>query len=100
VRSLRGGQAGSALAREHDTPSDSSVRLARAIRALREERGLKQIEVASAAGTSEAHVSRVEHATTRAGWELVIRLLDGMGVTVHDLADAYARAERGELEGG
>jgi len=77
--------------------SDSLVRLGRAIRALREERGLKQIELATAAGTSEAHVSRVESASTSAGWDLVMRLLDGMEATLADLTDAYTRVEGGEL---
>lgn len=98
MRSLRGGQRVPIQPGATDMSSDSLVRLGRAIRALREERGLKQIELAAAAGTSEAHVSRVESASTSAGWDLVMRLLDGMEATVSELADLYSRepADSGE----
>jgi hypothetical protein len=45
-------------------------------------------------------VSDIERARNNPGWTLVVRLLDGLDATVGDLADAYARAERGELAGG
>lgn len=82
----------------YDNPPDSLVYLGRALRALREDRGLKQIELAADAGATESQVSDIERAQNNPGWTLIVRLLDGMGATVADLADAYSRAERGELD--
>lgn len=82
---------------DYDNPPDSLVHLGHALRALREDRGLKQIELATAAGTTESQVSDIERAQNNPGWLLVARLLDGLGATVADLADAYGRSERGEL---
>jgi transcriptional regulator with XRE-family HTH domain len=81
---------------DYDNPPDSLVRLGRAIRALREERGLKQIELGAAAGATESQVSDIERAQNNPGWVLIARLLEGLDATVVDLADAYADAERGE----
>lgn len=83
---------------DYETPPDSLRLLGRALRALREDRDLKQIEVATAADATESQVSDIERAQNNPGWILIARLLDGMGATVADLADAYGRAERGELD--
>lgn len=92
------GQRVSTLPRaDYETPPDALRHLGRALRALREDRGLKQIELATAAGATESQVSDIERAQNNPGWILVARLLDGMGATLADLADAYGRAERGEL---
>ena len=83
---------------DYENPPDSLRLLGRALKALREARGLKQIEVATAADATESQVSDIERAQNNPGWRLIARLLDGMGATVADLADAYQRAERGELD--
>lgn len=83
---------------DYENPPDSLRYLGRALRALREDRGLKQIELATAAETTESQVSDIERAQNNPGWILVARLLDGMGATPADLAGAYARAERGQLD--
>lgn len=77
---------------DYDNPPDSLVHLGRALRALREARGLKQIELAIAAGATESQVSDIERAQNNPGWVLVARLLDGLDATVGDLAEAYSRA--------
>lgn len=82
---------------DYDNPPEPLVHLGLALRALREAKGLKQIELGAAAGATESQVSDIERARNNPGWILVVRLLDGLGATVGDLADAYARAERGEL---
>jgi transcriptional regulator with XRE-family HTH domain len=79
-------------------PPDSLVYLGRALRALREDRGLKQIEVAIRADAAESQVSDIERARSNPGWIVVARLLDAMGVTVAEFAEAYAAAERRGLE--
>lgn len=83
---------------EYDNPPDDLVHLGRALKALREDRGLKQIELATAAGATESQVSDIERAQNNPGWVLVTRLLHGLEASVDDLADAYARAKRGELD--
>jgi len=83
---------------DYNNPPESLVRLGHALKAMREERGLKQIELGTAAGATESQVSDIERAQNNPGWILIARLLDGMDATVGDLADAYARAEHGELE--
>lgn len=59
---------------------------------------MKQIELAAAAEATESQVSDIERAQNNPGWILIARLLDGLDATVSDLADAYGRAERGELD--
>jgi transcriptional regulator with XRE-family HTH domain len=99
VRRPQGGQRVPAVPRaDYDNPPDALVYLGRALRALREERGLKQIEVGTAAGATESQVSDIERAANNPGWVLIARLLDGLDATIGDLADAYSRAERGELD--
>lgn len=83
---------------DYENPPESLRYLGRALRALREERGLKQIELATAADATESQVSDIERAQNNPGWVLIARLLDGLDATVADLADAYGRAERGELD--
>jgi transcriptional regulator with XRE-family HTH domain len=66
------------------------------MRTLREDRGLKQIELGAAAGATESQVSDIERAANNPGWTLIARLLDGLGASVADLGEAYERAARGE----
>lgn len=80
----------------HENPPDSLIYLGRALRALREERDLKQIEVGAAADATESQVSDIERAQNNPGWILIARLLAGMDASIADLADAYGRAESGE----
>lgn len=77
-----------------DTPPPELARLGAALKALREERGLKQIEVASGAGMTESQVSDIERGKNNPGWLLLIRLLvDGLSASPRDLALAYEEAE-------
>lgn len=73
----------------HDPPPPELLRLGKALRALRRGKGLKQIELATAAGVSESQVSDVERGRNNPGWLLICRLLDGLGVSLADLAEAY-----------
>jgi transcriptional regulator with XRE-family HTH domain len=77
----------------YDTPPPELARLGAAMKVLREERGLKQIEVASGADMTESQVSDIERGKNSPGWLLLIRLLvDGLDADLHDLATAYERA--------
>jgi HTH-type transcriptional regulator/antitoxin HipB len=64
-------------------------RLGRALRQLRHEKGLKQIEVASGANVTEAQVSELERGRNDARWTTVARIVeDGLGASFDDLAQA------------
>lgn len=81
----------------YDTPPPELARLGAALKALREERDLKQIEAASGADMTESQVSDIERGKNNPGWLLLIRLLvDGLGADLGDLAAAYERAAEGE----
>ena len=68
------------------------VRLGAAIKELRKRQGLKQIELATAAGTTESQVSDIERGKNNPGWLLLARLVNGLGLSFSDLAEAYERA--------
>jgi transcriptional regulator with XRE-family HTH domain len=77
----------------YDTPPPELARLGAALKTLREERDLKQIEAASGADMTESQVSDIERGKNNPGWLLLIRLLvDGLGADLGDLAAAYERA--------
>jgi transcriptional regulator with XRE-family HTH domain len=62
------------------------------LKALREARGLKQIEAASRADMTESQVSDIERGKNNPGWLLLIRLLTaGLDANLGDLAAAYER---------
>jgi transcriptional regulator with XRE-family HTH domain len=76
----------------YDTPPPELARLGAALKALREERGLKQIEAASQADMTESQVSDIERGKNNPGWLLLIRLLvAGLDADLGDLAAAYER---------
>jgi transcriptional regulator with XRE-family HTH domain len=64
--------------------------LGRAVRAIRQERGLSQVQLAEATGFMQSWISNVEHGRRNPSWSNVIRLAEGLGVNVSELA---ARAQ-------
>lgn len=81
----------------YDKPPPELAQLGAALKALREERGLKQIEAASGAAMTESQVSDIERGKNNPGWLLLIRLLvDGLDAGLDDLAAAYERAGESE----
>jgi transcriptional regulator with XRE-family HTH domain len=76
---------------DYGEPPAELVRLGAAIKALRKRQGLKQIELATAAGMTESQVSEIERGKNNPGWLLLVRVVrDGLGLTVEDLAEAYS----------
>lgn len=67
--------------------------LGRAVRRLREERGLTQEELASRAGTTFGTVSRVESAKSAPAWWTVRKIAEALGISMAELA-AAVEAER------
>jgi transcriptional regulator with XRE-family HTH domain len=81
----------------YDNPPKELACLGAALKELREERGLKQIEAASGADMTESQVSDIERGKNNPGWLLLIRLLvDGLDADLDDLSAAYERASKGE----
>jgi transcriptional regulator with XRE-family HTH domain len=70
--------------------------LGRAIRRLREERGLKQRDVANKANINLTHFSRLEHGRINPSWGTVRRVAAALDVPVSEVA---ARAEQIDREG-
>jgi transcriptional regulator with XRE-family HTH domain len=60
--------------------------LGRAVRAIRDERGLSQVQVAEATGFIQAWISHVERGRRNPSWSNVVRLAGGLGVSVSELA--------------
>lgn len=68
--------------------------LGRAVRALREAQGMSQVQLAEATGFMQSWISHVEHGRRNPSWSNVVRLAEGLGVSVGELA---RRAEDGRL---
>ena len=87
---------------EHNAPELAS--LGAAVRDLRTARGLKQIEVAAAAGITETQLSEIENGKANPGWLIVSRLISrGLNASMRDLAERYdhhasARADAGRQQ--
>ena len=70
--------------------SPSHARLGRAVRAMRDERGLSQEDLAHAAQIHTTYLSGIERGQRNPTWTVLIALSRALGVTVAELA---ARAE-------
>ena len=78
-------------------PAPDAAALGRAVRAIRTERGLSQVQLAAATGFIQAWISHVERGARNPSWENVGRLAEGLGVSVSELAEraeACAQAEK------
>ena len=73
-------------------PADPA--LGRAIRQLREQRGLTQEELATHAGMTFGTVSRLESAKSAPAWATVRALIETLGVSFSELGVAVDAQER------
>jgi transcriptional regulator with XRE-family HTH domain len=64
--------------------------LGRAIQAIRTEHGMSQMELAEATGFMQSWISQVERGRRNPSWNNVARLVEGLGISLSELA---ARAE-------
>jgi XRE family transcriptional regulator, regulator of sulfur utilization len=71
-------------------PSPDAAALGRAVRMLREERGISQVQLAARTGFMQSWISHVERGSRNPSWSNVVRLAEGLGVSVSELV---ARAE-------
>ena len=60
--------------------------LGRAVRAIRDERGISQVQLAAATGFMQSWISQVEHGRRNPSWSNVVRLAEGLGISLAELA--------------
>lgn len=62
-----------------------AVALGRAVRAIRDETGISQVQLAEATGFMQSWISSVEHGRRNPSWTNVVRLAEGLHVSVVEL---------------
>ncbi len=77
-------------------PENPQAALGAAIRALRVERDLKQLDVAEDAGITVSHLSKIETGKVNPTWGTVASIAKALDVTVAEIA---ARAGSGDHRG-
>ena len=78
-------------------PVPDAAALGRAVQAIRAERRISQVQLASATGFRQSWVSNVEHGRRNQSWSNVVRLAEGLGVRTSALvkrAEALAGESR------
>jgi transcriptional regulator with XRE-family HTH domain len=66
--------------------SPDAAALGRAVRLVREERGISQVQLATAAGFMQSWISHVERGCRNPSWNNVVRLAHGLGLSASELA--------------
>jgi transcriptional regulator with XRE-family HTH domain len=66
-------------------PSPDVVALGLAVRSIREERGISQVQLAADTGFTQSWISHVERGNRNPSWSNVVRLAAGLGVTTAEL---------------
>ena len=74
--------------REVPRPTGPDTDLARALRALRDERNLSQEALAHAAQLTMSSYARIERGQSNPTWLTVTRIADALGITMVDLTTA------------
>jgi XRE family transcriptional regulator, regulator of sulfur utilization len=64
--------------------------LGRAVRLIRDEQGISQVQLSDKTGLMQSWISHVERGARNPSWNNVVRLADGLGVS---LVELVARAE-------
>ena len=75
-------------------PSQVQPALARAIRELREKRGLSQEDLAHEAGITTSTLSTIERGQSNPTWGTVKGIAQGLGVSLSELAKLEAKHDR------
>jgi transcriptional regulator with XRE-family HTH domain len=72
------------------TNSPDAAALGRAVQAIRAETGVSQVQLSEKTGLVQSWISHIEHGRRNPTWNNLVRLAEGLGVGVAELA---ARAE-------
>ena len=70
--------------------SPDAAALGRAVQAVRAEAGISQVQLCDKTGLTQSWISHIEHGRRNPTWSNIVRLADGLGVGIAELA---ARAE-------
>jgi transcriptional regulator with XRE-family HTH domain len=70
--------------------SPDAAALGRAVQAIRAEVGISQVQLSDKTGLMQSWISHIEHGRRNPTWSNIVRLAEGLGVGVAELA---ARAE-------
>lgn len=72
------------------------VRLGRAVRSVREQRGLTQEQVAAGSGLHPTYISDIERGARNPSWEALTRMARGLGSTMAEIGGAYDSLDVGD----
>lgn len=72
------------------SPTPDAAALGRAVQAIRAETGISQVQLSEKTGLMQSWISHIEHGRRNPTWSNLVRLAEGLGVSVAELA---ARAE-------
>jgi transcriptional regulator with XRE-family HTH domain len=67
------------------TPTPDAAALGRAVRLIRDERGISQVQLAADTGFMQSWISHVERGARNPSWNNVVRLAEGLGVSPAEL---------------
>jgi transcriptional regulator with XRE-family HTH domain len=67
-------------------PTPNAAALGRAVQAIRAERGISQVQLAEQTGLMQSWISHIEHGRRNPTWSNIVRLAEGLGVTIAELA--------------
>jgi transcriptional regulator with XRE-family HTH domain len=73
---------------------DPDHALAAVLKRLREQRQMTQEAVAWHAGIAVATLQKIENAQAAPSWDSVRRIIEALGVSLTELADAIARTDK------
>jgi transcriptional regulator with XRE-family HTH domain len=65
------------------------LRLGRAVKRVRVQRGLTQEQVSAVSGLHPTYISDIERGARNPSWEAITRLAEGIGVPVEEIARSY-----------
>lgn len=75
-------------------PAKIDQKLARALRSLREQRGITQEDLAHAADVTTTALSRIEGGKANPTWTTLARILNALNASLTELEAALVRAKR------
>lgn len=69
------------------TPPPDLLALGRAVRAIRDEKKISQVQLAEATGLAQAWISQIERGRRNPSWSNVLRLAEGLDVRLSELVE-------------
>lgn len=67
-------------------PTPDAAALGRAVQAIRAENGISQVQLSERTGLVQSWISHIEHGRRNPTWGNLVRLAEGLGVPISELA--------------